>query len=359
MATMKIPSTMRSWQYRSTKGGLESNLTLSIVPVPQPTADQHVVRIIAAAVNPVDYRLAEFQLLHRLTFPKPVSPGNDFAGYIVKPAPGSALKPGQLVFGGAGTNFMCGGSRVLLNGGSGGVGAFGIQIAKAEGRHVTVTCSTANVKLCKSLGADEVIDYKVQNVLQTLKASPQKYDLVVDNVGNDQNLYWKAHEYMNPGAKFVTVAVSHQFSFIRFAATAQLLPSLLSGATRQHLIVFGNGNAEDLRKIADWIVEGKIKAVIDSKYNLEELRQAYQRLKTGRARGKIIVNVGQWRSVPLERMASAMNPIEHPHGLAGFTAVDRPATYSMLLSGITLRDPLALSYFGNLRRVLSSTMINK
>lgn len=334
---MEIPSTMRSWQYSSTKGGLENDLTLNIVPMPQPKADQHVVRIIAAAVNPVDYRLAEFQLLHRLTFPKPASPGNDFAGYILKPAPGSALKPGQLVFGGAGTNFMCGGamseygvsntkaitpipaglsttdaagitiagltayqsilphskpgSHVFLNGGSGGVGAFGIQIAKAEGRHVTVTCSTANVELCKSLGADEVINYKTQNVLQTLKASPHKYDLVVDNVGNGQNLYWKAHEYTNPGAKFVTVAVSHDFSFIWFIAMSQFLPSFLSGAKRQHLTVFGNAKAEDLKQIAEWMAEGKIKSVIDSKYKFEELRQAYQRLKTGRAKGKIVVNV--------------------------------------------------------------------
>jgi NADPH:quinone reductase-like Zn-dependent oxidoreductase len=179
------------------------------------------------------------------------------------------------------------GSRVFLNGGSGGVGTFGIQIAKAKGRHVTMTCSTANVELCKSLGADEVMDYKTQNVLQTLKAWPHKYDLV----GNGQNLYWKAREYTNPGAKFATVAVNHNFNFIRFIATAQLLPSFLSGAKRQHLLVFGNAKTEDLKQIADWMAEGKIKSVIDSKHKFEELRQAYQRLKTGRAKGKIIVNV--------------------------------------------------------------------
>ncbi|KUJ20227.1 putative zinc-type alcohol dehydrogenase-like protein C16A3.02c [Mollisia scopiformis] len=305
--------------------------------MPQPKADQHLVRIVVAALNPVDYRLAEFQFLHRTTFPKPASPGSDFAGYIVKPAQGSALKPGQFVFGAAGTNFMCGGalseygiantrattpmptglstsdaasitvagltayqailphskpgSRVFLNGGSGGVGAIGIQIAKVKGRHVTVTCSTANVELCKSLGADEVIDYKTQDVLQTLKASPYKYDLVVDNVGNDQNLYWKAHEYTNPGAKFITVAISHHFSFIRFVTMANLLPKFFGGGKRQHLIVIGEPKGQELEQIADWMVEGKIKAVIDSKYKFEEVREAYKRLKTGRAKGKIIVNV--------------------------------------------------------------------
>jgi NADPH:quinone reductase-like Zn-dependent oxidoreductase len=110
MAIIEIPSTVHSWQYTYTESGLENNLTLNIVPMLQPKADQHLVRIIAAAVNPADHRLAKFQLLHRTTFPKPASAGNDFAGYIVKPAPGSALKPGQLVFGAAGTNFMCGGA---------------------------------------------------------------------------------------------------------------------------------------------------------------------------------------------------------------------------------------------------------
>jgi NADPH:quinone reductase-like Zn-dependent oxidoreductase len=85
MAIMEISSTMRRWEYRSIKDGLENNLTLDIVPMPQPKADQHLVRIIAAALNSADYRLSEFQLFHRLTFPKPASPGNNFAGYIVKP----------------------------------------------------------------------------------------------------------------------------------------------------------------------------------------------------------------------------------------------------------------------------------
>jgi NADPH:quinone reductase-like Zn-dependent oxidoreductase len=303
----------------------------------QPKADQHLVRIIAAGLNPADYRLSEFQFLHRVAFPKPASPGNDFAGYIVEPAPGSGLKSGQLVFGGAGTNFMYGGamseyevasinnvvpvpaglsaidaagitiagltayqsilpyskpgSRVFLNGGSGGVGSFGIQIAKAGERHVTVSCSTANIQHCKSLGADEVIDYKTQNVLQALKDSPYKYDLVADYVGNDHNLFWEADQYTNPSAKFVTVAVSHHLSCVRFITAAQYMPRFLSGAKRQHLTGFGTPNREHLTQIAQWMVEGKVKSVIDSKHKFEDVKEAYQRLKTGRARGKVIVNV--------------------------------------------------------------------
>lgn len=337
MATKAIPSSFRSWQYISTANGLENNLTLNTVPMLQPQGNQHLVRILAAGLNPVDYRLSEVQLLHRVAFPKPASPGNDFAGYIVKPAPGSTLKPGQLVFGAAGANFMYGGamseyaialvdktvpiptglsivnaagitvagltayqsilpyskpgSRVFLNGGSGGVGSFGIQLAKAEGRHVTVTCSTANATHCKSLGADEVIDYKIQNVLQALKDSPYKYDLVVDYVGNNRNLFWEADAYTSPDAKFVTVAVGHDLSFARFLIAAQYMPRFLSGSKRQHLTVFGHPDREALMQIAKWMAEGKIKPVVDSKYKFKDLREAYQRLKTGRAKGKIIIEV--------------------------------------------------------------------
>lgn len=85
--------------------------------------------------------------------------------------------------------------------------------------------------------------------------------------------------------------MSHRLSFIWFIASAQLLPNFLSGAKRQHLTLFGNAKAEDLKQIADRVIEGKIKSVIDSKYKFEELRQAYQRAKTGRAKGKIVVNV--------------------------------------------------------------------
>jgi NADPH:quinone reductase-like Zn-dependent oxidoreductase len=337
MANKGTPSSFRSWQYMSTAGGLENNIKLNNVPMLKPQPDQHLVRILAAGLNPADYRLSEFQFLHKVVFPKPASPGNDYAGYIVKPAPGSGFKPGQLVFGCAGTNFMFGGamseygiapvnttvpiptglsvinaagiamagltayssilpyskpgSRVLLNGGSGGVGGFGIQFAKITGRHVTVTCSTANIAHCKSLGADEVIDYKTQNVLQALKDSPYKYDLVVDYVRNDHNLFWKADTYTKPDAKFVTVAVSHHWSFVKFMMAAEYMPRFLSGAKRQHLTVFGKPDRDALTQIAEWMVEGKVKPVIDSKYKFEDLREAYQRLKTCRARGKIILEV--------------------------------------------------------------------
>jgi NADPH:quinone reductase-like Zn-dependent oxidoreductase len=128
-------------------------------------------------------------------------------------------------------------------------------------------------------------------VLQALKDSPYKYDLVADYVGNDHNLFWEADQYTNPSAKFVTVAVSHHLSCVRFITAAQYMPRFLSGAKRQHLTGFGTPNREHLTQIAQWMVEGKVKSVIDSKHKFEDVKEAYQRLKTGRARGKVIVNV--------------------------------------------------------------------
>jgi len=80
MATKSIPSTFRSWRYISTVGDLENNLNLHTVPMLQNKADQHLIRIIAAGLNPADYRLSEIQFLHQVVFPKPASPVNDFAG---------------------------------------------------------------------------------------------------------------------------------------------------------------------------------------------------------------------------------------------------------------------------------------
>ncbi len=89
------PSTMRAWQYSSTKGGLERNLKINLsVKLPKPKPDQHLVQIIATALNPIDYKPAEIPGVARFVITKPATPGIDFAGSIVRPAPGSPFMPG-------------------------------------------------------------------------------------------------------------------------------------------------------------------------------------------------------------------------------------------------------------------------
>ncbi|KIW88526.1 uncharacterized protein Z519_11095 [Cladophialophora bantiana CBS 173.52] len=335
---MSPPAVMRAWQYSCTKGGLEKNLRLNeSAPVPQPSSDQHLVQVLATSLNPIDYKVAEIRFLSRFAIPKPATPGIDVAGYLVTPAAGSSLKPGQLVFGASGTTPWAGGGlaeyaiskedqlvalpdgmdpilastvsvagltayqsivphvksgdRIFINGGSGGTGIFGIQIAKAVGCNVTTTCSSGNVELCKSLGADAVIDYKKQNVLEALKASGHKFDHVVDNVAANFELYWKCHEYTRPRALFIVVGASISRAFIVDAILRKMWPAFLGGGKRKSVTFLTKAKPRDLEQIACWMKEGKVRAVIDEKFSFEQAPQALEKLKSGHARGKIVVEV--------------------------------------------------------------------
>ncbi|KAJ9662222.1 hypothetical protein H2201_006152 [Coniosporium apollinis] len=325
MATPFPPSTIKAWQINPS------------APLPKPKPGQHLVQAIATALNPVDYKPAEIPVVGRLIVPKPATPGIDFAGRIIVPATGSPLKRGQLVFGMAGTNPLAGGAlaeftlaetenavalpdgvdavdaatigvaaltayqsivprvnkgdHVFINGGSGGTGVFGIQIAKAVGCHVTTTCSTANIELCKSLGADEVVDYRKQAVVEALKGSGRTFDHVVDNVGADLNLYWRCHEYTNPQAVYVMVGGTPSFGFAVGMFKMMLWPGFLGGGKRKFAGFFPKPKYEDLEQIGMWMKEAKVRAIIDQKFSFEQAPKAFEKLKTGRAKGKIVVDV--------------------------------------------------------------------
>ncbi|KAL8706796.1 MAG: hypothetical protein Q9201_000222 [Fulgogasparrea decipioides] len=329
---------MRAWQYTRTNGGLENNLQLNdSAPLPTPKPDQHLVQVIAAALNPVDYKLAEFPGLARFVISKPATPGLDFAGAIVKPASGSALKPGQRVFGVSGTTPLAGGAlreysftrttnvaplpdnvdlvdaatvgiaaltayqsiiphvkkgdKIFINGGSGGTGVFGIQFAKSVGCNVTTTCSTPNVELCKNLGADKVVDYKKESVVEALLASGHQFDHVVDNVGYQRDVIWRCHEFMQPKAKFVVVGGEVSLASLMDTLKRALLPRLLGGIKGNVVGFWPQSKTEDLQQIGEWMSVGKVKAVIDQKFSFEQAPQAFEKLKTGRAKGKVVVDV--------------------------------------------------------------------
>jgi NADPH:quinone reductase-like Zn-dependent oxidoreductase len=159
------------------------------------------------------------------------------------------------------------------------------------GCHVTTSCSTPNVELCKSLGADEVIDYKTQDVVDALKSSPHKFDHVVDNVGNDPSLYYRSDEYTSPKAVFMRVAGSPSVGHAIDVLKMKMWPGFLGGGKRKEEGFFASPEPKDLEQIAAWMKEGKIKALIDSKYSFEEAPKAFEKLKTGRAKGKVVVEV--------------------------------------------------------------------
>lgn len=295
------PKIMRAWQYSSTKGGLLRNLCLNpTTAVPEPGPHQLLVKVKAVALNPVDYKPAENVLLHRLAFPKPATPGMDFAGTVVSAPVDSTFEQGQVVFGVAKGGFAGGmlaeyavsetdrviplaegmtaaegasmgiagltayqsivprakpRSRVFINGGSGGLGTFGVQIAIALGHQVTVTCSSRNVELCQSLGA-EVIDYTKGSVLKELRkaAETRKFDLVIDNVFADPTLFWRAHEYTNPGAPYVLTPFSPSPRFLIELLKMKLIPSLLGGGKRRLDNFFSKPDMNHLAQIRDWCV---------------------------------------------------------------------------------------------------------
>lgn len=188
-----------------------------------------------------------------------------------------------------------GGGKVFINGGSGGTGMFGIQFAKAKGAYVVTTCSTRNVELCKRLGADQVIDYTKENVLQALIKSVKEhgpFDGVVDNVGGASEMYWQAHQYLRPQGKVVAIGASPQLLYAALDLMKIFLwPASLGGGRRKYEFLSAEPNSKDFAEIARLLAEGKVKPEIEEVYEMEEVPRAFERLKSGRTVGKLVINI--------------------------------------------------------------------
>jgi len=343
-----MPTTMRAWQYTSTTNGLEKNLSISpAVPIPLPTFSPHrqelLIRVLAAALNPADYKVPELGLVARALVALPATPGMDFCGqiiaisspiegddrnsfqgreivfgriqatqhgtcgeYIVAPASACAVVPAGISATDAAaiptvglTEYNCllsggvgPGDKVLINGGSGGAGTAGIQIAKAMGCRVTVTCSGEKAALCRELGADEVIEYTSADVIETLKKGGLGYKLVIDNAGLPEGLYKAADKFLVQEGKYVAVGGPMGMRAVRTVLGNKLWPSFLGGGWRKYELftLFGQGG---LDKLAGWMAEGKLRAVVERVYAFEELPEAVERLKTGRCAGKLVIRVAE------------------------------------------------------------------
>ncbi|KAM0322530.1 hypothetical protein ACHAQA_009377 [Verticillium albo-atrum] len=230
-----------------------------------------------------------------------------FAEYVVAPYEGVAQVPEGLSLQHAGASATAAlaayqsiapyvklGDKIFLNGGSGGVGTFAIQIGKVLGCHVTVTCSTAKVSLCKDLGADEIINYQTTNVMETLRAKGKAFALVVDNVGGSPaNLFTSCNDILvsKPKGHFIYVGGGMNMAAATDMLVGQMLPSWLGGAKYTWETQITKNSHEDLVRIAQWMREGKVRTVVDSIFDFEQLPAAFSRLKEGNAFGKIIVNL--------------------------------------------------------------------
>ncbi|KAG9228602.1 hypothetical protein BJ875DRAFT_477048 [Amylocarpus encephaloides] len=330
-----MATTMKAWKYATT-----TSIVLkedAIAPL-QSALSKHqlLVEVITAALNPLDHKILGGWLVRKLLMEKNGSPGLDFCGRVVeKHSTNSTHTKGELVFGSlpmistygtlgqyivvsttacaplpegidpdhaaalgcamgtamraldAGT--VKPGSKVFINGGSGGVGTWAIQIAKALGAHVTTTCSTTNTELCRQVGADEVLDYRTLAIIPELKKMGQVFDLAIDNVGSDA-LYNSCDTFLKSTGCFAQVAATSSIHNISMIVWRTICCHLPTPRRRTFHLVVVKAKTEDYSQLARWILDGKVKAVIDSTFEFEDAPKAFEKLQTGHAKGKIIVH---------------------------------------------------------------------
>jgi NADPH:quinone reductase-like Zn-dependent oxidoreductase len=310
-------------------------LRLEQVEKPAPNDDQLLVRVRAVSVNPLDWHVVRgspylMRMMAGLRKPKDIRVGVDFAGTVE--AVGSKVTrfaPGDEVFGGADgafAEYVCvredkaarkpasvtfeqaaaapvagltalqslrdrararPGQKILINGASGGVGTFAVQIAKGYGAHVTGVCSTRNVERVRSLGADAVVDYTKEDFTKL----GRRFDVILDNVGNRS--LSECRRTLVPDGKYILIGGGGPEDqgllgpFWRIAATA-LTSKLVSQDMRFFL---ANVNGKDLAALADLMQAGKLTPVVDRRYPLSEIRAAVAYLEEGHARGKVVLTV--------------------------------------------------------------------
>lgn len=313
------------------KYGSPDVLQLKEVAKPAPKENEVLIKVQAAGTNPLDWhKMRGAPVLVRLTDgllkPKNNRLGADVAGSVEAVGSGVTLfKPGDAVFGEGGTGgfaeYVClpervlahkpdnitfaeaaavpvaaltalqalrdsgkvqAGQTVLINGASGGVGTFMVQLAKFYEAEVTAVASTRNLELVQSLGANHVIDY----TKETVTARGQKYDLVLDNVGNLTAFQFR--QLLKPQGIGVMVGFTTIGRMIGNGLAGRWW-ALRGGPSLSSMLA--HANKEDMQLFHDLLAEGVLKPVIDRSYSLAETAVAIRHLETGRARGKIVITV--------------------------------------------------------------------
>src|SRR3989454_5491662 len=197
------------------------------------------------------------------------------------------LRLGGLRLGGLGDKgHIQPGQKVLINGASGGVGTFAVQIAKSFGADVTGVCSTRNVEMVRSIGAKQVFDYTREDFTKSGQSYDQRYDLILDCVGNHSLL---AHRRaLNPNGVCVVAGAKGLWDFLTHALAAPVLSRLVS----QKFVTFiAKINKDDLTIMRELMATGKVTPVIDRRYSLSEVPEAIRYLETRHARGKVVITL--------------------------------------------------------------------
>ena len=312
-------------------------LQIQDIEKPLPKDNEVLVKVRAASVNPYDWHMIRGTpflmraMMAGLRKPRNPRVGIDCAGtvedvgkavtqfkpgdhvfggksgalaeYLCVPADGGiALKPDNVTFEQAAgvqvaactalqalrdTGKVEAGQKVLINGASGGVGTFAVQIAKSFGAQVTGVCSSRNVELVRSLGADQVIDYTKEDFTK----NGEGYDVIIDNVGTQPLSAFRG--ILKPKGIYIMIGAGGPTDGGLFGPMGRVMQaSLMSPFIGQKMgMMMAKVSQSDLKVLADLMQSGKVTTVIDRTYRLSEVREAVRYLETGRARGKVIVTI--------------------------------------------------------------------
>lgn len=317
-------------------GEIKDSLSFNEVNKPAVQANDVLIEVKAAAINPIDKSIILGYLHSMIPVSFPSTMAYDVSGIVVEKgdevsdfeigdlvysrvpqeqmgtlaefvAVSSAAvskKPGNISFEEAASIPLVGltalqsleyagikaNDKVLIHAGSGGVGSFAIQYAKAKGAYVYTTTSTANVQWVKELGADRVIDYKTEDY----KAIVNDADIVFDTLG--QNYALEAFEVIKQGGKVVSVVgpldeeSAHMFGMADYKLPEDLAKAC-SAKAAAYKFIFMHPNGAQLAEIKSMIEDENIKPVIDKVYPFSESIEAIEHLATGRAKGKIVMKM--------------------------------------------------------------------
>ena len=313
-----------------TRYGPPSALSVGDLPTPVPGPDDALIRVRAAAIFFGDHRVIRgrpfvLRFVTGLRRPKNPVPGMDLAGVVE--AVGAAvtdLRPGDEVFGwapGSLAEYACApasqfvskpaslsfeeaaaapeagmtalqglrdagrvaaGQHVLVIGASGGVGTFAVQVAKSLGATVTAVCSTRNVELVRSIGADHVIDYTQADLL----AHPERFDVIYQGAGTDSPN--RLRRLLTPDGTLVLSNGQGRLAGIDRVIGATILDPFV----KQHLAVYVTKESRaDLLALRDLLEAGTVRSVIDRRFPLEQAREALAYLEAGHTQGKVVITV--------------------------------------------------------------------
>lgn len=317
-------------------GEISESLAFNETDKPQVQGNDVLIQVKAAAINPIDKSIILGNLQSLLPIPLPATSAYDVSGivvekgqevsdfeigdlvysrvpqeqmgtlaeYVAVTSSAVSKKPGNVSFEEAAGIPLAGltalqsleyagikeNDKVLIHAGSGGVGSFAIQYAKAKGAYVYTTTSTGNVKWVKALGADRVIDYKTEDYKEVVK----DVDIVFDTLGKHYSL--ESFELVKEGGKVVSVVGPlDEASAKMFGMNEYKLPAELAEASREknaeYKFIFMHPNGSHLSQIKLMIEDELIKPIIDKVYPFSEGIQAFTHLASGRAKGKIVVKI--------------------------------------------------------------------